>query len=214
MLVMRALGVLIASFLLAACPSEVGTNPPDPDARPIDDTSLPGNGVTIEFDAPALPLDLPDDVQLERVTLTAMTIRALGDVASDSRTTLENTNLTWQAGGEPMSITFDQAPTGVYSKVDIRITELELRGEVELEDNDRDFEIDGESMLIDAVIDVADTSLEGGGTVTFTINVDFASILAGIDWDQVRTENGKLTIEDRDPEMVAIRAAIDAAFRP
>jgi hypothetical protein len=212
MVVMRIVGALIVSLLLAACPGEVGSNPPD--APITDDTSLPGNGVTIEFAAADLPLDLPDDVKLERVKFTAMTIRALGDVANDARTTRDDTELSWEAGREPMSITFDQAPTGVYSKVDIRITELELRGEVEIEDDDRDFEIEGKQMLIDAVVDVEDMSLEGGGTVTFTVNVDFASILAGIAWDSVRINEGKLTIEDNDPEMPAIRDAIDAAFRP
>lgn len=213
MVIMRALGVLFASLMLAACPGQVGPNTSDADIPP-DDGTLPGNGVTIRFAAPTLPLALPDNVELEKVTITAMTIRALGDVASDSRTTLDNTELVWDGNGGPASIVFDRAPTGVYSKLDLRITGFELRGEAEVEGSDRDFEIDGESMLIDAVVDVEDLTLEGGGTVTFTINVDLASMLDGIDWDQVRIDDGKLTIEDSDPEMPAVRTRVDAAFRP
>lgn len=215
MVVMRGLGILFASLMLAACPGDVGSTNPDPDAPPVGDTtSLPGNGVTIQFAAAQLPLSLPDDVVLEQVTFNAMTIRALGDVANDVRTTRENTELQWRQGGAPMSITFDQAPTGVYSKVDIRITELELLGEAESNDNDRDFEIDAENQLIEASVDVADMTLEGGGTVTFTITVDLASMIAGIDWDRVKIEDGKLSIEDNDPQMNGITSAIDAAFRP
>ena len=127
---------------------------------------------------------------------------------------LDNAELVWDDGVEPASIVFDRAPTGVYSKVDVRITAFELHGEAEANGEERDFEIDGESVLVDAIVDVEDMTLEGGGTVAFTINVDLTSILAGIDWDQVRIEDGKLRIEDGDPEMPAVRNAVDAALRP
>ncbi|MEJ7603467.1 MAG: hypothetical protein WKG01_36615 [Kofleriaceae bacterium] len=210
---MRGPLTLAASCLLGACPGGGESNPPL-DAPPMIDGTVPSNGVTITFAAMDLPIDVTNKVTLESVTIRTMTIRALGDVASDDRTTLENAQLEWKSDGEPASITFDQAPTGMYSKVDLRITKFELRGTAESRGDDHDFEIEGESELIDSVVDVPDMSLESGGTVTFAVAVDLASICAGINWNAVRQLDDKLKLDDDDPQMPGVRTRVDAAFRP
>ena len=211
---MRGPGAVVASVLLGACPGPGDANPPAPDARPVIDGTLPGNGVTITFAAADLPIEVTNRVTLRSVRIRTMAIRALGDVASDGRTTRENVTLDWRQGAEPAAIAFDQAPTGMYSKVDLRITEFELKGTAELRGDDRDFEIEGESELIDVMVDVPDMSLEGGGTVTFMLAVDLASICAGIDWGDVDEDDDTLKLDDDDPQMPGVRTRVDAAFRP
>jgi len=209
---MRGLGAVLASLLLGACPGDVGGVDPKLDAPPmIDGTPQPSNGVTIAFAAADLPLSLGNDVELESVKITTMVIRAHAD---SGISTLDSAELEWKMGAEPMAITFDQAPTGVYSMADIRITEFELKGEAEQDGQDHDFEIEGEATLLDVAINYPPTSLEPGGMVTLGIDVDLASIIAGINWELVEKDKNKLVIDDGSPEIGAVRLAIDAAFRP
>lgn len=219
-LVMRCLGVVVASLLLAACPGEVPIDPPHGDAgEAIPDGSInPGNGLTVTF---ALVSPIPIDANMatiERITFRAMSVRAIGDAASgDARTTQNDYLMKWTASESPAAIAFAEAPIGLYSSVAIQLAPKngeaawELHGEC-MRNNERlDFEIDSDEPLSLSV--PVNEMLSPGGSATIAIQLDAAAVIGNIDWDAQAKDGDKVTIDEDSAAMPQIIAALRASLK-
>jgi hypothetical protein len=231
----RCVPVALAALLAAACTTESGSRA---DAGAVSgedgggsgpDAAIGSAGLVLEFrGVPTLPASLGGDfdAELEEVRLDLENVRAVGDAApGDERTSRDELRLDWSGEGdddggdgssnEPVIVTFDQAPPGLYSNVFAQLTSYRLRGEVELEeDNERDFEVDDAPPAgIALSIPLGGVTLEAGETRRVVIEVSCVDAVIDTPWDQVDEEEGNLVVDEEDAAQIdPIRAAMQMAF--
>jgi hypothetical protein len=230
----RCVPIALVALLAAACSVESGSRP-DGGSDPGDDGGESGidaaagsAGLVLEFrGVPALNADLGGtwDAQLEEVLLDLEDVRAVGDAApGDERTSRAELRLEWwgesddDGGGdprnEPVVVTFDQAPPGLYSNVFAELKDYRLQGTVVVpEIGERDFEIDDQpSSGLAISIPLGGVTLEAGETRRVVIEVSCAAAVVDTPWDQVEEDEGDLVVEADDEEIDAIRAAMQVGF--
>lgn len=230
----RCVCLALVALLPAACSVESASRPdggPDPGedgggSRP--DAAVGAAGLVLEFRGiPALSASLGGEFSpvLEEVRIDLENVRAVGDAApGDSRTSRDELRLEWRGegdddGGEeadnqPVVVTFDQAPPGLYSNVFAEVKSYRLRGEVEpVEDTEREFEIaDEPSTELAISIPLGGVDLEAGESRRVVIEVSCSAAVLDVPWDQVGEEEGELVVDAESPEIGGVRAAMQAAF--
>ena len=231
---MRLVGgsCVLALLLAAACSVESGSRP---DSGPVagEDGGGPGPdapvagaaGLTLQFrGVPPLPANLDGafEPRLDWVRIDLENVRAIGDSApGDERTTRDELSLAWSAGdgdddepeNDPVVVSFDQAPPGLYSHVLVQLTHYQLEGTVDIEDNDRDFDIDDTpSSPLAISIALGGVTLEAGETRQLTIDVACGAAVVDTPWDQVEPEDGDLEVGSSSPHIGGIRARMESAF--
>jgi hypothetical protein len=237
----RCVPVALVALLAAACSTETATRP-DGGSDPGQDGGGPGPdapvgsaGLVLEFRGiPALPAALGGvfDPELDQVRLELEDVRAVGDAApGDERTSRDELRLEWRGGdgegegegeggddggNDPVVVTFDQAPPGLYSSVFAELVAYQLEGSVTVEGDgggDRDFEIeDSPSTGIAISIPLGGVTLEAGETRRVTIEVSCAAAVLDTPWDQVEEDDGELVVDGGSPEIDAVRGAMAGAF--
>lgn len=208
---MRGTWLVGALAVLAGCPSGEVT---DADARPDGDDDDGGLRIRFTTDQP-VPGEVAADRRFEEVHLRAGSVRAIGDAApGDSRTTRNEYELRWHESDTPEAIVFEEAPVGLYSSVEVRLEAegddddaFELEGRAMIEESWFDFEIHGRDSL--TIMIATSTELEIGGTATIEIDVDLASMIAGLDFSEFPQVEGRIEI---DGDSTLIRDAVRDAF--
>lgn len=232
----RCVSIALVALLAAACSVESGSHVdaggPDPgeDGGGSDpDAAVGSAGLVLELRGiPALSAELEGDFEavLEEVRIDLENIRAVGDAApGDERTSRDELRLEWkgesdgdggdEADNEPVVVTFDQAPPGLYSNVFAEVKSYRLRGELELaEDTERDFEIDDQPSTPLAIsIPLGGVTLEVGETRRVIIEVSCADAVLDVPWDQVEEEEEGSLVVDAESEFIgAVHDAMQAAF--
>jgi hypothetical protein len=218
---MRVLVAFGVSLLLAACPGQ----PPDtsPDATTADAADggvMPGDGLTLTFTAAqTIPGPASPDIVIEEVRLRAMSVRALGDTdPGATQTTESDYELRWKSSEQPAPIVFASARVGEYSQVSISLDadgdggrSIEINGEVVVGGDTKDFEIEStEPMQID--VGGFAVPLVGGAAATIALRADLGAVVTSVDWSQVMGGEDTLAIDDDDPELALVRAALASAF--
>ncbi len=231
----RCVPFALAALLAAGCSVSSGSRAdaggPDPgedggDSRP--DAAGGSAGLVLELrGVPALSASLGGDFNpvLEEVRIDLENLRAVGDAApGDSRTSRDELRLEWwgasdddggdPAHNEPVVVTFDQAPPGLYSNVFAEVKSYRLRGEVELADDiEREFEITDEPSTELAIsIPLGGVTLEAGETRRVVIEVSCAAAVLAVPWDQVGEEEGNLVVDAQSPYIGAVHDAMLDAF--
>ena len=232
----RCVPVALFALLAAACSVESGSRP-DGGVVPGQDGGGPGPdapvgsaGLVLEFRGlPALPAALGGDfdAELDEVRLDLEDVRAVGDAApGDERTSRDELRLEWRGGAssgeggddepqnEPVVVTFDQAPPGLYSRLFAELVAYQIEGTVVVaEGGERDFEIDDSpSTGIAISISLGGVTLEAGETRRIIVEVSCADAVLDTPWDQVEEDEGELVVEDGSPQVAAVREAMQAAF--
>ncbi len=231
----RCVWIALVGLFAAACSVSSGSRPdaggPDPGedgGASTPDAAVGSAGLVLELrGVPALSAQLEGDFDavLEEVRIDLENVRAVGDAApGDERTTRDQLLLEWSGesdgdGGEdpnnePVVVTFDQAPPGLYSNVFAELTDYRLRGEVEVEeDNERDFDIDDQPDTPLAIsIPLGGVMLEVGETRRVVIDVSCVDAVIDIPWDLVDEEEGNLVVNKDSDYIDAARDAMQAAF--
>lgn len=226
-------GSCVLALLVAACSVESGSRPdsgPDPGddgGGPGPDAPVGASGLVLEFrGVPPLTAILGGDfeAELDRVRIDLESVRAIGDAApGDERTTRDELRLEWRGGeddgegaeNDPVLVSFNEAPPGLYSHILAQVTHYRLEGQVELElDGEHDFDIDDtpDSPLA-LTIQLGGVTLEAGETRQITIDVSCGAAVLDTPWDEVTPDGeGDLNVNDDSPQIGPIRTSMDTAF--
>jgi hypothetical protein len=227
--------IALAALFAAACSVSSGSesdaggpDPGDDGGGSTPDAAVGSAGLVLELrGVPALSAELDGDFSpvLKEVRIDLENVRAVGDAApGDERTTRDELQLEWkgetdddggeEADNEPVVITFDQAPPGLYSNVFAEVKSYRLRGEVEpVEETEREFEITDEPSTELAIsIPLGGVTLEAGETRRVVIEVSCADAVLDVPWDQVPEDEGKLLVDSESAFIGAVHDAMQAAF--
>ena len=157
-----------------------------------------------------LPGDVGNNINVQRVLFRIGYLQIIGDAApSDLRTTAFDLTAEWSRDKQPDTVKFNDAPTGVYSKLAVDIdghimdSSVEIDGRVTISGNTKDFEVRDPFPYMLALD--TDKTLQPGGHVGFGLKVDFGHALGAIDWSQVPTHDGhyELSPDPMNPQSVA-----------
>lgn len=214
-----------AGILVIALAGFVGcSDAPDGPTDGPDATPATGGLIFAWRTRPALPTRLEDDLEVNEASFELRDVRALGDSApGDGRTSRSAIELTWSGTTRPPPLTFDQAPPGVYSRLELRLggdgEAYWLRGRVEQEEEDGEDEEhwvtwevrDDAALTINVPLDVA---LAVGATATVAIEIDAGDLVHDIDWSRVPLRGGVRILDGADPQIAAVRTRlISGTFR-
>ena len=176
-----------------------------------------GGGLTFEFrTAPELPA-VTADLSVDEVRLELRDVRAIGDSApGDSRTSRSRLTLEWKPGEDPSPLVFDLAPPGIYSNFEARLgaatTEekrFEIRGKVRVRGELREFSIQNERVTRAIAVPLGGLTVGAVPRVaTLSLSLGF---LSSVPWSD-GSEEDELQIDDDDPRMPAIEAALVGAL--
>ncbi len=205
--------VVVAGVLSACSPGATDTPPPDvPD--------VPGtSGLVIEWSSS--PADWPSasvaGISLQRARFALDSLRVVGDASpGDPRTTASAVIMDWDAQQRPASITFDDAPPGLYSQVALAFESpgdgdtYRIDGKVEVGGDVHDFRIeDTERLTFNVAID---EMLSPGEQAVISLRVNFILAIQSVDWANVEASDGRKELEDDDPEMAAFRTKLVESF--
>ncbi len=230
----RCVWIALVGLFAAACSVSSGSRPdgggPDPGedgGGSTPDAAVGSSGLVLELrGVPALSAELGGTFNpvLKEVRIDLENFRAVGDAApGDERTSRDELQLAWKGsdddGGEepdnePVIVTFDQAPPGLYSNVFAEVKSFRLRGEVEpVEETEREFEITDEPSTELAIsIPLGGVVLEAGESRRVVIEVSCGAAVLGVPWDQVVEQDGKLVVDSGSPYIGAVHDAMRAAF--
>lgn len=167
-------------------------------------------------------------------------LRAVGDSETGENTTRPSLSLRWgdssgggddggddgggddlaRSGGESdddVEVLFPTAPPGYYSYIKADIMSYRVRGTVNVGGSAR-FEIDDSPPTpLSITIALDDFLLEGETTRTISIHCSLHQVVGDVPWNEVDGGGGggggdDLKIEEGDPEVAGVRAAMGQAF--
>ncbi len=146
-------------------------------------------------------------------------LRVVGDAGpGDPRTTQSAMELgfAWTSSDQrPTTITFDDAPTGLYSQVAIAFDggsndAYEIRGTVEVGSNTFDFRIE-DSIPLTFNVSI-DEMVSPGETAVIPLRINFSHALDSVDWATLDINDGRLELESGDPQMSMFRVTLIESF--
>jgi len=206
----------VIAGLLFGCDTG-GVGPTGDDVVPFSDAQGSGgpHGLVIEWSsAPALPSTGNPSVEQARFALN--NLRVVGDTGDIRLAMTDEMRFNW-SGSEatPMAMTFDNAPTGIYSQIALSFDggsndSYEIRGHVDVSGDNYEFRIeDGNPISFDVRIDVTVTP---GRMSVVKLRINFTNALDNVDWANVNTSDGRKEIDENDPEMSGFRAKLISSF--
>jgi hypothetical protein len=190
-----------------------------------DDTTSPGTdaavggGLVVAWSSMPVewPGELGDGTKLERATFAFDRLRVVGDAApGDPRTTASSFTVEWDAEDEPTALAFPEAPGGVYSQLSLLIDggvagpSIELRGITKLAGEDVTFRISDDSPVA-FTLGIA-TTLAPPRVETLGVHIDFAAVIAVLDFATFRVESGGIELSTGDPQMPTFRSKLVESF--
>lgn len=204
--------VLIAGSCLGCDTGDIDV----PDAPP--GTS----GLVVEWSsAPAdWPSDLGDGVTIDRARFALDSLRVVGDAGpGDPRTTASAIEMrfAWTDRSErPVDITFDDAPPGLYSQVALafdghtQVDSYEIRGEAVVGGQQLEYRIeDSDPLAFNVGID---QMVNPGASAAVKLRINFVHALDSLDFATLDMKDGKLELEQGDPQMATFRAKLVESF--
>jgi hypothetical protein len=207
-----AVRTIFVGGLLCACHTSPMHTPDGGD----DEHDAPGvAGLSVSFATqPAVPGPLQDGVTIEEVTFKMLSLSVTGDAAQVS--TPNEIDLSWKAGVSPDSVVFASAPTGVYSKLSMRMdgqlldNSYWINGHATVNGTVYPFHIYDRDFL--EIYLYSDEMLAPGGSVTIPVAVELDKAVGAIDWTLIDLDNGVLTLDTFDSYMPTFRANVTQSF--
>lgn len=204
----RLLGFALL-IVVAGCPAD---DQGGPDATPS-----AGLAVGWKSDPAQIPGRVEDEFDLESVVFHLRNLRVIGDAgAGDPRTTAPMIELGWGAETSPKTVTFPDAPPGLYGRMLWTIdrgtgaSAWELRGTADVDAAREPYVIrDTEPVAIDLDFQIM---AEAGIQTTIVVRAEFDAILDEADFAAAPVIAGVRTIEPGDPQLPRIRARLVDVF--
>ncbi|MGE5181631.1 MAG: hypothetical protein ACM31C_06200 [Acidobacteriota bacterium] len=173
------------------------------------------NGLSVEFSIqPQVPGDAGNNATIDEAVFKMLTLQVTGDAASVS--TPNEIDLAWRQDTMPDPVTFASAPSGVYSKLSMRIdgqltdNSYWINGHVIVNGTTYPFKIYDRDYLTVALY--PDTQLQPGGSARIGVQVQVDHALDSIDWTKVSNDDGTLTLDTFDSYMPTFRQKLVEAF--
>lgn len=206
----------VAGLLLGCHPGGVDT--------PVDSQLGPSGLRVVWSSTPETwPGDLGPGIQLEQARFALNSLRVVGDAGpGDPRTTIGNMEMgfAWDSGEQrPTDITFDDAPTGLYSQIAIVLdrtnsggnnNSYELRGHVQIGSETVEYRIQDDRPLTFNV-DV-DETVSPGESAVIVLRINFQRAIASIDFSRLDIDDDRVELEDGDPQMATFRTKLVESF--
>ena len=174
-----------------------------------------GTGLSVVFSIkPQVPGDVGNNATVDEAVFKLSTLQLTGDAASVS--TPNEIDLAWREGAGPDSINFPSAPTGVYSKLSLRIdgqltdNSYWINGHAQVNGTTYPFKIYDRDYL--AIALYPDTELQPGGSAQIGVEIAIDNALGVIDWSKVDNENGTLVLDTFDSFMPTFRQKMTESF--
>jgi hypothetical protein len=197
----------------------IGCSGDDTTAPPPDASEGGTGGLVVQWSSvpETWPGDLGNGVTIERADFAFDNLRVVGDGGpGDPRTTATAFTVRWDDNTKPAAITFNDAPTGLYSQVSMSIDghlttdTFDIRGHVNLSGTDYEYRIDGDNPL--AVTVEINKTLTPPATATVKLRIDFVHALESIDFSTLPIDSGKIELSDGDTQMAAFRQKLVESF--
>ena len=207
----------VVAGMLLGCDAGHTNTPPDADAS-VD----PGpSGLVIEWSTS--PSTLPgtaNNVTVNRARFALDRLRVVGDAGpGDPRTTATTVEMCFQWTSQctmPETITFDDAPTGLYSQVALvfdghdAMDSYEIRGSVVVDGDSSEFRIEDRIPLAFNV--AIDEMVSPGESALVKLRINFMHALDSLDWKNVDKSDGRYEIDEGDSEIVMFRTKLIESF--
>jgi len=205
---------------LAGCPGPAPSDDAPVDMAPPQSATL---HVTWNPRPDVLPGDVNSSISVDRVTFGIDSLRVVGDAGpGDPRTSIDHLKLEWDSSDKPDAITFDNAPPGLYSRMewlldtrnllreDDPIYVFEIVGDVDISGSDEKFRL-RETAQLPISFDIQ-ADLLPPNDATIDVRVDVERIVTAVDFESLPKVDGERLLDHGDPQMPAIRAKVVEAF--
>jgi hypothetical protein len=204
---------LIAGLLLGC--NAGGVDPTGDDVMPPSDAPAGPHGLVIEWSSsPTLPGSGNPSVEQARFYLEKL--RVVGDIGEVEHPMTGDLRFNW-SGSEPtpMSMTFDDLPTGRYSQISLTFDggsndAYEIRGHVDVNSNDYEYRIEDSNRLAFTV--QIDAMVMPGMMTLIKLRINFTNAIDSVDWENVNVSDGRKELGDGDPGMPAFRTKLMQSF--
>ncbi|CAN5918319.1 hypothetical protein BH11MYX3_BH11MYX3_22070 [soil metagenome] len=215
--------VLVALALGGGCGGgDGGTGTPDAssasDALPAGDAPAPLHGLLVAWRAmPMLPGMLKPDLIVTSATFQVGRLQVIGD--NGQPRTMHPLAIAWtdQGGGDPPTIAFPAAPSGLYSQITIALAHdqgatYEIFGTVKIGGTVETFHIHDDND-IDVNITGYTVSLPPGGDATAIVKLDLKDAVDSINFGQLPMVGGMRDLGPNDPQSSSFRDKLESSFR-
>jgi hypothetical protein len=178
-----------------------------------------GLALTWSSQPAAIPGEVDSNISVASMLFRVANLRVIGDAGpGDTRTSVDQIQLTWGQSGSPEPIRFGDAPSGLYSHVvmlvegNITDYSYEITGTAKVNGDPKPFRIRDLSPL--GISMDTNTMLEPGQQTSLGIEVRIDQALQSLEFDHLNEQNGTLTLETFDDQMGDFRSKLmDSVFR-
>lgn len=208
----------LACVVAAGCGNSAASNGPDAPAAP-DGSNTSGTGLAVRWatEPATIPGDAGSNIAITSLLFRVANLRVIGDAGpGDTRTSIDAIQLAWAADTVPATVAFDDAPTGVYSRVvlladgNLSAYSYEVAGIVKFEGVLTPFTIHDRAPLAISL----DTSavLDPGRLFVLRVTVRIDQALQSIDFRKFRQVAGGLVLDTADAAMSDFRDELTKDF--
>jgi hypothetical protein len=179
------------------------------DGRGDDDNdgSVDAPGLSLRWSTRApIPGDITSEITVGSMVYRIANLRVIGDAGpGDNRTSQDTFSASWDTGVVPPTITFTDAPSGLYSKVillaDANFIDYayEIHGTVKVSGDTHPYKVHDRTPIGVSI----DTSamLDPGKGTSITIRLDMAKAFEGLDFTKLTNDSGTLVLDTFDDQM-------------
>ena len=173
-------------------------------------TAGPGLSVRWATEPGVIPGEVGGDITVSNLLFRVANLRVIGDAGpGDTRTSVDSIQLGWSAATVPATVSFGDAPTGVYSRVilladgNLVAYSYEIAGIVKLDNVPTAFKIHDRSSL--AISLDTSTTLDPGKSAGITVKARIDQALQSLDFRQLAHVDGALVLDTNDSAMSNFR---------
>ncbi len=219
---MRSLALVVFALAAGCGGGDGGTGTPDAssasDASSSSDAPTQLHGLLVAWRAmPMLPGTLKTDLDVTSATFQIARLQVIGDNGQPRTMVPLTAAWTDTGGGDPATVAFPSAPSGLYSQITINIaaaqgSTYEILGTTKIGGNVELFRIHDD---LDLDIDITGytVALPPGGDATATIKVDLRDAVDSINYAQLPVVGGMRDLGPTDSQISNFRDKLDNAFR-
>lgn len=166
-----------------------------------------------------IPGEVDGNVTISSMLFRVANLRVVGDAGpGDTRTSVDQIELSWGAGPAPGDVEFNDAPTGLYSHVvmlvegNIPAYSYEIKGTARVNGNPKPFYIHDLSPV--GISMDTNTMLEPGQQTSLGIEVRIDQALQSLNFGALDDQMGTLVLDTFDDQMDDFRSKLaDQVFR-